>query len=282
MISSYNCYRKLIVATAFCGFTAAVAGAGGEPGSENASDKLPLSIESATQSAEPALRTVVQWKEEEYDVDSGIGVVMSVVRNREESPHERESALIQLAMLRRQLKGRPCLDDLEKVYDDAGELEKQLILTCFLGSRDARAIRVFAHTLDKEKNMKLRLPAASGLAGWNVRRGVAELLRLLDSPEEMPQPSQLFYVRDNAMLSFRLTNIRKGWGFPDDKESAEWPPDVAPPPDVAARLKPQPTVAEIKKWFAENEHRFPDWKLGDPLPEIEAVEEPPAPDPSDE
>jgi hypothetical protein len=80
------------------------------------------------------------------------------------------------------------------------------------------------------------------------------------------------YVRDNAMRTFRLKNIHKGWGFPDDKESAEWPPDVMPPPDVAARLK-RPTVEEIKKWWAENQHRFPNWKVGDPLPEVDEVPE---------
>ncbi|MBU0719355.1 MAG: hypothetical protein KJ749_14000 [Planctomycetes bacterium] len=185
------------------------------------------------------------------------------------SAEDRESALLQLGMLRTHLNGRPCLDELRRRFDDAGKLEKKIILTCFTGSHDARAIPLFVHVLDKEKDMKLRFSAAGGLAQWNVRRGVAELVNLLDSNEVLAQPAPMPYVRDNAMRTFRLTNMRKGWGFPDDKESAEGPPDVVPPPDVAARLKPPPTVEDIKKWFAANEERFPDWKLGDPLPEVD-------------
>jgi hypothetical protein len=29
-------------------------------------------------------------------------------------------------------------------------------------------------------------------------------------------------------------------------------------------------IKRWEEWFAENEHRFPDWKLGDPLPEVSA------------
>ncbi len=264
MMSSIECSTRVIVRLALLGFTLGVSLASGEPVKEKGPDSLPLSIDTVTGATARPVRTQVEWDGREYDVESGIDVLMSAIRDPEKSAEEHELALLGLAMLGRQLQSHPCLDELATLYDRGKCLEKSIILTCFLGSRDPRGIPVFFRTLDNEEYMKLRLSAASGLAGWNVRRGVAQLLDLLDSREVIR--SRMPYVRDNAMRTFRLQNIRKGWGFPDDKESAEWPPDVMPPPDVAARLKPRPTVEEIKKWFAENEHRFPDWKLGDPLP----------------
>jgi len=239
----------------------------GQPATE-IGDKLPLSTECATGPKVAQLGKPIRWKDREYDISGGIDVLMSAIRDAE-THKERELALLTLSMASPDLGGRACLDDLATMFDNAEGLNKQIILTCFLGSRDPRGIPVFIRTLQKEHNIKLRLSAAAGLAQWNLRRGVAELVKLLDSQEEMPQPSQLFYVRDNAMRTFRLKNIHKGWGFPDDKESAEWPPDVMPPPEAAARLRRPPSVGEIKAWWIENERRFPEWKPGDPLPEVD-------------
>jgi hypothetical protein len=270
MMSTFAFRVTVIVQSMLVILAVHTARACGEDPNGNALAMLPLSRDPVSGATVQRLETSVQWKDREYDVDAGIDVLMSVVRDPVQSAEERHRALLGLAMLGGNLKGRPCLDELATLYDNASEVHKGAILICFQGSDDPRGIPVFIRTLDKEQNMKLRLWAAGALAHWNIRRGAAELVKLLDSEEEMPQPSQLFYVRDNAMRTFRLKNICKGWGFPDDKESAEWPPDVMPPPDVAARLKPRPTVEEIKKWFAENERRFPDWKVGDPLPEVSA------------
>jgi hypothetical protein len=233
-------------------------------------DVLPMSADSASAPAVRRLSTSIRWEGREYDIEAGIDLLMSVVRHPAKYTHpwNAATALGELANLGTQLKGRPCMDELGKLYADANDLDKGSILICFQGSGDPRGIPVFMRTLDNSQNLKLRLWAAGALAQWNVRRGVAELVKLLDSQEEMPQPSQLFYVRDNAMRTFRLKNIQKGWGFPDDKESAEWPPDVMPPPEAAARLKRPPSAGEIKKWWFENQNRFPDWKPGDPLPEV--------------
>ncbi len=267
MILWFRCCAQLALRITLLGMALDAPAACGEAPSEKDVDRLPLLVESVDGPARRPLSTSVKWDGRQYDVESGIDVLMGVVRNRDKSGNERHYALMRLVMLDWQLKGRPLLGELVGLYDESGDL-KGGILLCLMVSDDPRGIPVFVRTLDKEKDLKLRLRAAGALAHWNIRRGVAELVRLLESPEEMPQPSQLFYVRDDAMRTFRLTNMRKGWGFPDDKESAEWPPDVVPPPDVAARLKPRPTVEDIKKWFAENEHRFPEWKLGDPLPEV--------------
>jgi hypothetical protein len=167
---------------------------------------------------------------------------------------------------------------LAEAYDRAEVSEKVGVLHVFKMSLDPRGIPLFYRALEQRENTRLTLDAAIGLSRWNVRRGVSELIELLDSEEMLPlagTPS----VAQYALRTFRMYNIRKGWGFPDDKESAEWPPDVMPPPDVAARLRPQPTVEEIRKWWAENQHRFPEWNPGDPLPEIDGVDG--APTPSD-
>jgi len=272
MMSSFKCGIRVIVRLALLGFTLGVPLVSGEPAEEKARNSLPLLRGDEEKCPRSWWRTSIRWKDVQYSIDDGIAVLMNVVRDPDAaSGHWNAAAAItQFATLGGYLNGQSCLDELAKRYDTFGVSERGAVLLCFKTSGDPRGIPLFVHVLDEEKNVKLRLWAASGLANWNVRRGVAELVTLLDSQEEMPQPSQLFYVCDDAMRTFRLQNIRKGWGFPDDKESAEWPPDVMPPPDVAARLKPRPAVAEIKRWFAENEHRFPDWNPGDPLPEVPA------------
>lgn len=260
--SSAYCALLAFSLGAFCAYS--------EEPSQNASSKLVISSDNVTQTRMRPRVTRLKWNGQDYDVESGIHVLSGLVQDSMVDSKQRVLALQELSTLREHLRGRLILDDLAKRYDSASDLEKLSILLCFKTSDDPRGIPLYLRALEREHNLKLRLRAAKGLADWNVRQGVSELIKLLDSPDEMPQPSQLFYVRDNAMQSFRLANIQKGWGFPDDKESVEWPPDVMPPPEVAARLKPPPTTEEIKKWWVENQHRFPEWKPGDPLPAIES------------
>jgi len=215
----------------------------------------------------------VQWRDREYDIDTGIDVLMSVARQREDNadPWNSTAAVTVLAMLGGNLKGHACLDELAMLYDRANVPERSAILTCFITSGDARGIPVFIHTLDKEKNMTLRLRAAGALAQWNIRRGVGVLVDLLESKEKLLLPGGLMpYVRDKALDLFRTKNRLKGWGFVDHgDEIAE---SIVSRTDINDDDKRSLYIAEmkaaIKKWFTENEDRFPDWKLGDPLPEI--------------
>jgi hypothetical protein len=194
---------------------------------------------------------------------------MAVVRDSERSPNERQRALNELSSLSRNLNGHPCIDELASLYNVASVLEKQAMLNLFMGSDDPKGIPVFLRTVEHEENMKLRLAAAAALAQWNVRRGVAELVKLMDSKDSVPQPSRMFFVYDNAIDLFEIKNRLKGWGFPaeDVRKSIEARPGLDREQFVALYS------AEVKKWFAENEHRFPDWKLGDPLPAIEPDKE---------
>ncbi len=268
MMSSPRSYAILMIQVVLAGLTLHTGRAGGEPNQQTL-DRLPLSLQSVTGSTPPRLPSSTQWRGREYDIEAGIGILMGVVRAPEMSSKDREMALLQLAMLRTHLNGRPCLDELRERFDDAGGLEKTITLTCFKGARDPRAIPLFVRTLDNEQSMKLRLSAASGLAGWNIRRGVAELVELVESEEKLEQPARMAYVRDSALESFRNANSRKGWGFPIN----EWWKSIDGRPDLDEDQKRalyneeiEREIRGIKKWFAENEHRFPAWKVGDPLP----------------
>ena len=267
---SLTCCAKVIVQIALLEMTLVMALACGEARRDQTGGPLPISAESVSGYPSRPVRASIKWDGEEYDVETAIDVLMNVIRDPETARHERELGLIHLTMAGKHLRGDPCLRELETLYDKAGQLEKLTILRCFLGSRDPRSIPVFTRVLDNEKNMKLRLAAASGLAGWNVRRGVAELVGLLESKDTLPQPARMPYVRDNAQESFRNVNARKGWGFPFEEVGQS----IGQRTDLSADEKGSLFVAEINKWFAENEHRFPDWKLGDPLPEIELQRQP--------
>lgn len=270
MIFSVKCYSRTLVQIALVVLTLYAPRVGGDQGIVEVLDRLPTSSESVSGKTVRPVRTYVQWKDVKYAIDPGIDIVMNVVRNPRESAQERESALVQLAMLMGQLHGHTCLDELGTIYDSAEELQKQLILTCFKGSRDPRGIPVFVRTLNKENNIKLRLSAAASLAQWNIHRGVAELVDLIDSEEMLPPPAgRLPYVRDNALQTFRSKNTHKGWGFPEEniRNSIYGRADLD---DDQKRTKYNEDVrVEIKKWFVKNEHRFPEWKAGDPLPKIE-------------
>ena len=262
MIFSFR-LRRMLIAAAFLGM--AEHSVLGEASTERELPVLQLSGEPAGMPIVQHLATTVRWEDREYDIETGIELVMSIVRSPEkhQRPWSAATALGELANLGTQLNGRSCLDELATLFDGAGEPEKLIILTCFKGSRDPRGVPLFTRTLAETQNMKLRLSAADGLAKWNIRRGVSALVDLLDSNEVLAQPARLPYVRDNAVDRFRRANTFKGWGFPDE----ELRRSVEERTDLSAEQVSKMYAQRIKKWFAENEHRFPEWKLGDPLPE---------------
>ncbi len=274
MRTSLKHYIHLLFTLAIVGVLMGVIEGGTVEPNGKSLDEFPLTsgYVSGTSARRPAKS--IRWKEREYEIEVGITTLMNVIRGLEESTHvwNARAALSELGNLGIQLRGHPCLEELEEAYDRVDVSQRVGILHVFKMSLDPRGIPLFYRALEQKETTRLTLEAATGLARWNVRRGIVELIKLLDSEEMLPlagTPS----VAQYALGTFRMYNIRKGWGFPDDKESAEWPPDVVPPPDVAARLKQRPTLEEIKNWFAENELRFPDWKPGDPLPAVEDGDE---------
>lgn len=251
----------------------------GESGSKKL-DKFRLSLDSATAPITVRRPTSTRWRGRDYDVEAGIEVLLGVVRNQASSTRDREMALSQLGVLRVNLNGRPFLNELSRRFDTAGDLEKLLILNCFISSHDVRAIPFCVHVLDNEKRPTLRVRAAHWLAQWNIRRGVAELVSLLQSKEALVQPGPTPYVRWAALDAFRNSNDRKGWRW---VERDWWTPidsqDSLTDEEKRALYDTEfdKEVEDIKKWFAANKDRFPDWKSGDPLPPNSPLVEEPSP-----
>ena len=205
----------------------------------------------------------VSWKNEAYDVDDGIAVLMSVVRNPSSAKAEREEALDRLGMLSTQLDGRNCVEELIALYGAMRtRKEKGGLLLCLTKSQDRRGLPLLYEVVEAETDPVVRLFAALGLAKWNVRRGVAELVGLFESREILTS-SRMPNVRDYALESFRNANARKGWGCSEE----EIRKSIERRTDFNDEQKAALYIAEIKKWFAENEERFPNWNPSDPLPE---------------
>lgn len=205
--------------------------------------------------------TKVAWGGQDYDVDTGINVLMEVIRENEPASGRRQMALSALHRLHGQIKGTSCVEQLVALYPRLLDPnEKAAVLICLATSRDARALPLFHHVLSEEDNEIVRLPAAGGLAQWNVRAGVEELVRLLASKSPLPNKRLL---RDEASKVFTGLNSRKGWGFsePDVREAISRNKNLSEDEVVDLWLR------HINDWFDENRRRFPDWNAGDTLPD---------------
>ncbi|MGB2984910.1 MAG: HEAT repeat domain-containing protein [Phycisphaerae bacterium] len=209
------------------------------------------------------VHATVPWQGRDYPAADGINVLMEVIANPATDPLVRANALGKLGRLASWLPNTNRIPELIALYDTLRERgEKGELLLTLMYSDDPRTLPLFVKVLDKEQDNTLRLLAAHGLAKWNVRRGVVELLPLFECTE----PLGLRTVRDGVAGTFRGLNRRKGWGCPEEEigKSMESRPDLDE--DQRRGLY----IAEVKKWFEENKHRFPDWKPGDPLPKVPA------------
>jgi len=238
---------------------------------QSAQQRLPLSAASVDKQGSAHFTVIpksIAWQGEEYKIQDGIDILMGVIRDTRTSSAERAAALDRLGTLNTQLRAEDCLGQLIELYDlDMTRDEKAGILLCLIKSEDPRGLPLFYRALDREKDPMLRLLAANGLAAWNVQRGVAELISLLDSKATTGQRK---IGTEAQMLLFRL-NEGKAWGIPKDEIMAE-----------VARANPNATrqealanlIAALQAWFGENKQRFPDWKPGDAVPEAKASDRP--------
>lgn len=191
---------------------------------------------------------------------------MAVITDSTASPSLRSKALQQLARLR----NRGVTEKLISLYPEADDREvKRQVIACLISSEDPRAFSLFLRILETEQDPILNLSAATALARWNVRRGVAELVRVFEECEGVEESGRS--LCDLAAISFQQLDMQKGWGFPrkqiEDQLSERQNLNVSELRRMYA--------SELTKWYAENEHRFPEWSVGDPLPE--APEFPPVP-----
>ena len=90
------------------------------------------------------------------------------------------------------------MDELAAIYDSAGEL-KRAILICFKASEDPRT--GFSTRARQRIRHQAVTVVAGGLAVERAAR-VAELVGLLDSDAEVPQPSRMPYVTTMPLTCF--------------------------------------------------------------------------------
>ncbi|UCC32079.1 MAG: HEAT repeat domain-containing protein [Phycisphaerales bacterium] len=207
----------------------------------------------------------VSWEGERYPAAEAVDVLMKVVLEPG-SVNGRSSALDRLERIAGQLRDTERVPQLVELYERlTGRSEKVHVLFCLARSKDHRALPLFAEILDTRREEFLRLPAAYGLALWNVRRGVRELIELLSVKQT---ESPILYpgiIGDEARRLLYRLNYWKSWWAPEAPLLAA----TGAGPEVRDELLDS-CHAELKKWFAANQHRFPDWKLGDPLPKVPA------------
>lgn len=202
-----------------------------------------------------------QWEGQAYDDDAIVDVLMKVILNRQTGASHRRRALSLLEVLEHELQGRDCIDQLLTLYSEfTDHSEKAAILACLSASEDPRALPTFSKVLEKEEDKVMRLFAASGLARWNIRAGVEELLALLQCHVHLPGRRNRT-VKAEASFMLMGLNGPKGWGFPRR--------EVAKPAGVGGKAKWFTMVPkDCNDWFKANKDRFPDWKPGDPLPAV--------------
>jgi hypothetical protein len=210
----------------------------------------------------------VSWEGQRFAAREGVDLLMKVALGPG-SVGDHVRALERLGTLGTQLRNTERVPQLIELYGRLTDRsEKVAVLFCLAEAKDPRALPFFAEILNTREEEYLRLPAAYGLALWNARRGVRELIELLAIKQTETPIRYPGIIGDEAARLLSRLNYWKSW----------WGPEAAlqAVPEAPTEVHDQALDschAQLKKWFAENEHRFPDWKLGDPLP---------GPTPSDE
>jgi hypothetical protein len=187
---------------------------------------------------------------------------MAVIQDRTTVSVERAMALDRLGVLSIHLRAHRCVDDLVELYPTLEKTEERFgLLQCLVKSQDSRALPLLYRAATGDKDPLVRSVGAAGLATWNVRAGARQLIELfvLDAPG--PRGA----LGWEAVIAFDSENSRRGWGLP--KELADRA-DASLQGLSDAELR-QELQRRYRDWFEQNKDRFPDWKAGDPLPEVE-------------
>lgn len=228
-------------------------------------DPLPLSTAQVDVPGETKVKLVnkrtVVWDGQTYSAGEGGRLLMTVIMDPATEASRRARALDVFGKLRDKSATPQLLSLYKELSDRDGKAE---IILCLTWSEDPRGLPLFAQVMEHEEDDLVRLFAAIALAKWNVRRGVAELVLLLESETTLLRDTRTPRIRDNALAMFMNYNRRKGWGFSDRR----FREDTASSADLHNEQRWALAIAEITKWFEANEHRFPEWKPGDPLPVI--------------
>jgi len=232
--------------------------------SEQTKNTAPLPLSTATVPNEDfgfmkVVPETAHWKDQEYDIKTGISVLMRVIKNPTTTHDERVLALRYLGNLSIRLQGNKCIDDLVLLYPKLETTDEQYeLLFSFISSEDSRALPLVYDVTTGDAQPRLRLRAAAALAQWNIRRGIQALIELFPNEEKGPTRT----LGAAALMVFEGYNRRKAWGCP--MEEIEAPAKTVAEQDHNAAI--ELLMRGYRDWFEQNKARFPDWKPGDPLP----------------
>jgi len=218
--------------------------------------------------AHRTIPSTIEWEGREYEASEGIEILMRVITDDRTDPEKRASAFAGLGTVAPRLQDTDHIPELVALYERLTQQdEKRAVIGCVAESNDRRGLPLFTKVLLDATDESDRFQAAYALAHCNVRQGVRALIDLSQSHElERERPG----MRDAIVKVLQALNREKRWGRPDldilqriNNGEIQW--------TEAEKLSQY--IAELKKWFLENEHRFPGWELGDPLPEVENADE---------
>jgi len=230
---------------------------------------LPLSTavsESVRRKLIISRQTSIHWDNMEYGIDDGIDVLMRVITDPTTDGTQRASAINKLAHFSTLLQGRECLSKLCAIYNNLGSrMEKKQVLICLTIAKDPIGLKLLYRVATTEPDPIIRFHAAAGLAEWNIREGVRQLIELFPSAVE----TGLRQVGAAAMISFTSLNERKEWNCPQDEIRQKALAKAGGNRKEYANA----AMREYRKWFEANKRRFPDWQPGDPLPEVGSKQE---------
>jgi len=229
----------------------------------NHQDSLPLAPDVTKNSIEDVndRDEVIEWNGVVYDWQDGIEEFLRVVSDEEIDSDERTRAIERLGRTKTQ-HVTPALVELYPQLQTRPE--KVGIILCLVRSQDPRGLPLFARVLNSEEDAIVRLFAAGGLASWNVRDGVNGLIELMDVATVVEQRT----VREEALILFEDYNRRKEWGWPAKDVRRAIDSHVSRDQEEKRDL----LLKELRHWWDDNQHRFPEWHPGDPLPEIDKTD----------
>lgn len=201
----------------------------------------------------------LHWRGKDYSPSQGASLLVALIVDSATQDVDRRAALDALGGLGSRLQGMRCIEELIDVYPRLADLESKAgVLLCITKSGDPRGLPLLDTVLDTEKNDIVRLFAALGLARWNVRSGVEELLRLTSVTTPLRDDAM---VGEEALKSLLALNRTKGWGI-SERAAQEAVGDSA---DDTKKLL-HAWSEYLLVWYQMNSHRFPGWSARDPLP----------------
>lgn len=207
--------------------------------------------------------TPIHWNGMDYAPKDAAAPLAQVIASKSTKAPERMTAIGLLSTVANQLAGSESILSILKVYETVDNVDEQTELLLVLAkAEDPRAFSLFARILESEPGTSLRFAGAIGLAKWNIRTGVRELIGLTGSKAQL---KKVRAISDESLKTIFSLNEQKGWGIPEKKIETMINSKVG----ISQEEKRMLVIDELHKWFSENEHRFPDWKPGDPLPSVE-------------